>query len=321
MADRDPLLDRRLDTRMQAVSLRQLRFVVALADSASFSRAAKLAGISQPALSAAIRQVETLLELRLFDRDTHGVALTAAGVALLPHVRRLLITANNAFVQMADAALRESAIVRIGAIPSAVPAIAGVLARLAPELDRLSIHVSDGKSDVLAEQLQTGALDMIVCVQSQAESPFVSVPLAEDEMLLLVRSDHTHASAAELPWKELRGEEIVHFSGGGIGELVSAAMRQNALLPSTRYRVDQVDSLFGLVRAGLAVGVMPRLYTMGLGWGEVALVPLVRPTIRRRLVLLRRRALIEEHPEGASFAILLAEHLCEALKLHPADQA
>lgn len=309
MADRDPLLDKRLATRVQAVSLRQLRFVVALADSGSFSRAAKLAGVSQPALSAAIRQVETLLQLRLFDRDTHRVALTSAGTALLPHARRLLITADNAFVHMADAALRERATVRVGAIPSAIPAIARELARRDSRLDRLNVHLSDGKSDALAEQLHTGALDMIVCVQSQIASAFEAVPLAEDEMLLLVHADHPHASAAELAWKDLRGSEIVHFSGGSIGELASAAMRQNDLVPSSLYRVDQVDSLFGLVRAGLAVGVMPRLYTMGLSWREVALVPLVQPTIRRQLVLLRRRDLSREHPEGAAFSSLLAKQL------------
>jgi len=290
-------------TRLQSISLRQLRFFAELADGANFSRAAERMAVSQPALSAAIRQIEALLDLTLFDRTTHRVALTDAGRALLPHVRRLLITADNAFADMADAAARQRTIVRIGAIPSAVPAVARQLTALqAAASDPVEVTLCDGKSDVLVEQLHSGVLDLVICVHPVLDTKLDSMPLMEDELLLVVPAAHGFAGAATLAWRDLRGSEIVHFGGGSIGEVTSAAMRQNSLAPSTRYRVDQVDSLFGLVRAGLAVGIMPRLYTTGLGWDGVALVPLSEPRIVRRLVLLTRRALASEYPTGMSFA-------------------
>ncbi|WP_375383505.1 LysR family transcriptional regulator [uncultured Sphingomonas sp.] len=306
--------DTRLSHRLQAVSLRQLRFFAALAEDASFSRAAGRMAISQPALSAAIRQMETLLELRLFDRTTHRVVLSDAGRSLLPHVRRLLVTADNAFADMANAAARQRAAVRIGSIPSAVPIVADQLAAISVGgSEPVEMMLCDGKSDALVEQLRTGALDVAICVHAQADPALEAVPLMDDRMLLLVHPDHRFAMRTSLRWAELDGHEIVHFGGGSIGELVSAAMRQNDLTPSTRYQVDQVDSLFGIVRAGLAVAVMPRLYTMGLGWGEVALVPLVQPRIVRRLVLLSRRGLATEFPTGDSFVRTLAAHLVQRL--------
>ncbi|MEE3156071.1 MAG: LysR family transcriptional regulator, partial [Pseudomonadota bacterium] len=74
------------------ISIRQLRFFVALSQTGNFSRAAEAMAVSQPALSASIRQVETILGVRLFERTTHRVNLTEAGEALLPHAWRLLTT-------------------------------------------------------------------------------------------------------------------------------------------------------------------------------------------------------------------------------------
>ncbi|TPG47162.1 LysR family transcriptional regulator [Sphingomonas glacialis] len=292
-----------LATRLQAISLRQLRFFAELADGANFSRAAERMAVSQPALSAAIRQIEALLDLTLFDRTTHRVALTDVGAALLPHVRRLLITADNAFADMAEAAVRQRTIVRMGAIPSAIPAVASQLAAFkARSTEPIDVTLCDGKSDSLLQQLHSGMLDLVVGVHPVEEPTLESIPLIEDALLLVVPTNHAFAAAKAISWSDLGGNEIVHFGGGSIGEVTSAAMRQNNLTPSARYRVDQVDSLFGLVRAGLAVGIMPRLYTMGLGWDGVALVPLVKPRIVRRLVLLSRRGLAAEHPAGAQFA-------------------
>lgn len=292
-----------LVTRLQSVSLRQLRFFAELAEGANFSRAAERMAVSQPALSAAIRQIEALLDLTLFDRTTHRVALTDAGAALLPHVRRLLITADNAFSDMAEAAVRQRTIIRVGAIPSAVPAVARQLAAIkARSTEQIEATLCDGKSDALLEQLRSGVLDLVVGVHPVDDPTLESIALMEDELLLVLPTGHPFAGAKSLRWRELGGNEIVYFGGGSIGEVTSAAMRQNNLIASTRYRVDQVDSLFGLVRAGLAVGIMPRLYTMGLGWDGVALVPLVEPRIVRRLVLLTRQRLPVEYPAGAHFA-------------------
>ena len=301
--------------RTQAISLRQLRFFTALADTGNFSRAAERIIVSQPALSAGIRQIEEHLGVRLFDRSTHHVSLTEAGAAFLPHALRLLKTADNAFVDMSDAASRGKAVVRIGAIPSAVPAVAEAVAQSRLEAADVCLHLSDGKNDMLIESLRTGALDIVIGVLGRAEDGIEATLIAEDEMLLVAPKDHPLATAASLPWSALEGSEIVHFVGGSIGELSSAAMRQNNLSPSTRYKVDQVGSLLGLASSGLAVGVLPRLYTRGLDTDRVRLVPLIQPAIKRKLMVFRRAKLHEEHPRAAALYALLVTTLREALAI------
>ncbi|CAN5247079.1 LysR family transcriptional regulator [soil metagenome] len=304
----------------QFISLRQLRFFVVLAETSNFSRAAEQMAVSQPALSSAIRQIETLLGLRLFDRSTHRVTLTGAGQSLLPHAQRLLITADNAFRDIGDIANRDRTTVRLGAIPSAMPALANAVAQVEGEDGNLTFHLADGKSDTLIRDLRSGALDLAVCVAGPPEDGLVSTLLAEDDMMLVTPVGHPLSGADRLAWSKLGGYEIVHFAGGSIGELSRAAMLQNNLSPSKRYRVDQVDSLFGIVASGLALGVMPRLYTRGFARQQVALIPLIRPAIKRQVMLLWRTEMADEHPAAAKVARRLGELLPASLASYPTGE-
>ena len=303
----------RPSARTQAISLRQLRFFTALAESANFSRAAERMMVSQPALSAAIRQVEDHMGLRLFDRSTHHVALTDAGAAFLPHARRLLTTAENAFVDMSDAATRGKSVVRVGVIPSVVPAAAKAIAGLGQERPELCFHLCDGKNDSLMADLRSGALDLVIGVLGRIEDDVEASLITEDEMMLAAPIDHPLASHPELAWSALEGNEIVHFTGGSIGELSSAAMRQNNLSPSQRFRVDQVGSLFGLVGGGMALGVIPRLYARGYETNQIRLIPLTAPSIRRKLMLFQRAKLKEEHPAACALGATLVTALSAIL--------
>lgn len=294
------------------LSIRQLRFFVALSQSGNFSRAAEAMGVSQPALSAAIRQIELLLDTRLFDRTTHSVILTAAGESLLPHAWRVLTTADNAFHDMSDTLQRTRATVRIGSVPSALPATAQIIAGIDQDARQVNLHLADGTSDALIAQLHQGSLDMIVCVASLIEEGLVSTPLIEDEMTLVLSRGHSLADSAQLPWSSLSDMEVVHFTSGSIGEISAAAMRDNNIIHSRRYRVDHLESLFGLVESGLAAGVMPRLYVRGHGHYALAVVPLTQPSIRRKVVLLRSARLAAEHPAANAIANLLASALPDA---------
>jgi DNA-binding transcriptional LysR family regulator len=290
-----------------AISLRHLNFFVTLAQFGNFSRAAGQVAVTQPALSAAIRQTEELMGVRLFERSTHHVTLTEAGAALLPHAQRLLRTADNAFADMRSAAMRESVTVRVGVVPSAVPIVAQALAELMDEVHDIEVHLSDGISEDLVADLRKGGFDMAVCVIARPEKNLEADLLMEDEMVVLLHHRHALADQARLAWSALQDCEIVHFATGSIGELSAAALHQNSLTPSLKYTVSQIDSLYGLVRSGLAVGIMPRLYTRRFVEQGIKLVPLIRPSVKRRLMLLHRPQLRDEHPVATDFhARLLA---------------
>jgi DNA-binding transcriptional LysR family regulator len=101
------------------------------------------------------------------------VVPTQAGRALLPHAWRLLTTADNAFADMTSVLRNSRATVRIGAIPSALPATAQIVARIDEDAQGVNLQ-ADGTSDTLIAELRRGALDMAVCVASLIDEGLVS---------------------------------------------------------------------------------------------------------------------------------------------------
>lgn len=300
----------RLTGRLQALSLRQLRGFATVARLGSFSRAATDLSVTQPALSALIRQMEGRLEMPLFDRTTHMVALSEAGRAILPHVERLLATANHVFVDMRAALANERPAIRIGVMPSAMAMVARAVAALDCEATAPFVQLSDGRSDELLRGLGEGRLDMIVSAAPTSDPQFESQLLVEDDLLLVASSQHSLAHGDIQPWLALAGLEIVHFAGGSIGELAAAALLPYGLVASQRYRVDQVESLYGLARSGLAVGILPRLYTQSIEHQHgIRLIRLGDPVVTRRIMLLHHRQLAKEHPFAAGYGMQLQKHL------------
>lgn len=302
-----------LATRLQALSLRQLRSFAAVARFGSFSRAAADLAVTQPALSATIRQMEGRLEIVLFDRTTHAVALSEAGRAMLPHVERLLTTAGHAFVDMRAALTHQRPAIRIGVMPSAMAMVAQAVAALDADDAAPDVHLSDGRSDELVQGLREARLDMIVSAASAADAPFDRHLLVEDDLLLVASDAHPLARRDAQPWRALAASQIVHFAGGSIGELAAAALLPYGLAASPRYRVDHVESLYGLVRSSLAVGILPRLYTHMVHHQDgIRLIRLVAPVITRKIMLLSRPTLGAEHPLAADYALRLHARLATA---------
>ena len=180
----------RLTKRLQALSLRQLRGFAAVARVGSFSSAAADLSVTQPALSALIRQIEGRLEMPLFVRTTHSVALSEPGRAILPHVERLLATAEHVFVDMSAALTHERPAIRIGVMPSAMAMVASAVAALDEVVDPPSVQLSDGRSDELLCGLGEGRLDMIVSAAPTSDPRFESQLLVEDDLLLVASSQH-----------------------------------------------------------------------------------------------------------------------------------
>lgn len=299
-----------LATRLQALSLRQLRSFAGVARFGSFSRAAADLSVTQPALSATIRQIEARLDVSLFDRTTHAVALSEAGRAILPHVERLLATADHAFADMRAALTHQRPAIRIGVMPSAMAMVAQAVAALDGEAAAPAVQLSDGRSDELLCGLGEGRLDMIVSAAPTSDPRFESHLLLEDDLLLVTSSQHPLAHCEGQSWLALTGSEIVHFAGGSIGKLAAAALLPHGLAASQRYRVDQVESLYGLARSGLAVGILPRLYTHSVPRQQgIRLIRLSEPVVIRRIMLLYHRQLAKEHPFAADFGMQLQKHL------------
>lgn len=178
----------------QKVTLRHLQALVTLADTNSFSRAADALAVTQPALSASIKQLENQLGTRLFDRTTHQISLTAQGSVVLEYARHLLNTASNIFDDIEHAIGTGRHRIRVGAIPSAVTLTAAVIARYNQAHDEhVEILLQDMPNDALLDALHSGKLDFCVGIKppdSLSSQTLETVTLFEDELVLIVSRRH-----------------------------------------------------------------------------------------------------------------------------------
>jgi DNA-binding transcriptional LysR family regulator len=177
---------------MAVVDLSQLRYFNAAAQHGSFSAAAKALGISQPGLTKAVRRLEASLECNLFDRLPRGVALTPQGHALLRHANQLDVQLHDAREEVRALGRGVIGQLRIGAGPSWLTrGLPRIIARMATQYPRLSLHVVGGFNSSLMESLRSGDLDLVLSALPERSPPGLqAVPLTRDTMSVVARLDH-----------------------------------------------------------------------------------------------------------------------------------
>lgn len=271
---------------LRALTLRQLQCFSVLVEEGHFGRAAQRLAITQPALSNAIKQMEKLLGAELLARTTHSLALTPVGAEVLARTDFLVNTVEVALRDIESTVRRGRAFVRIGVIPSASDGVAAAVNAFLRETGReLELAWRDAPSTTLLAEVRSGQLDLAVAAITEAPGGGLSsVELFRDPLVLVLRRDHALARLQEVSWEAIGGERLVLFESGSMPALGNPARAQFAQ-GAEPYRVSYSETLYALVRGGLALGLMPRLYTASLRDPQLMVLPLARPRIERRVVL------------------------------------
>lgn len=190
------------------VSLRLLRYYEALASELNYRKAAERLFISQPALSAAIRQLEGYVGDRLFDRDTHSVALTAVGREWLPYVREALREVDSAIDVVAT--LVGNAQIRLGYLTGmGADLLFELLDGVEQDLAGLSIETTEYDFSDPTAGLGSGASDIALLRPPVDVADLEMVVVAEESWVACLPRAHRFANRAELHISELLDEPIV----------------------------------------------------------------------------------------------------------------
>lgn len=271
---------------LRALTLRQLQCFSVLVQEGQFGRAARRLSITQPALSNAIKQMEKLLGAELLSRSTHRLALTPVGAEVLARTDYLVNTFEVALRDIESTVQRGRAFVRIGVIPSASARVAAAVAAfIAGDAPRgVEFAWRDAPSNTLLAEVRSGQLDLAVAAITEPPGGLACVDLFRDPLVLVVRRDHPLAAAGGADWEAIGDERLVLFESGSMPALGDPARAQFAQ-GAEPYRVSYSETLYALVRGGLALGLMPQLYTSSLRDDDLVVLPLARPHIERRIVL------------------------------------
>jgi DNA-binding transcriptional LysR family regulator len=244
------------------MELRQLGHFVAIAEEMSFTRAASRLSYVQSALSVSIRALERDLGVRLFDRTTHGVALTDAGAALLPAARHTLASVEQ--VRDLAAALHGvlRGTLRIGIMQSFgsldVPTLLGRFHREHPHVE-IEMRPSAGGSQALVEELKRGGTDIAFVSLMEDPVGVSTTQLDVEELLLVGTPELLPRRRGRVELNALSEVTFVDFPiGWGVRTAVDKAFADAGVTRRVPVEVADVGTLLQLLRAGLGVALLPR---------------------------------------------------------------
>ncbi len=275
------------------VSMKQLRVFLAIVETRNFSLAGEQVGLSQPAVSRAIRELEARLDVRLFDRSTREVRLSEAGEILSQRLPRWMDELDHILLDLSDWAGSRRGKVRVASSPTiSAHLMPYSLARCAEAEPDIEVMLLDRiQQDVLASVL-TGEVDFGVIVEpSQAQlRELHSERIMLDPFCAVLPKDHRLAKKhPHLKWAELDGQSLVLLDqASGSRRLIDDALRQFGVQHEVSQQVGHATTGFEMVRAGLGVSVMPGLAIPPEGLNDLVVVPLF-PRVERRIMLVHRK--------------------------------
>ncbi|HVH18594.1 MAG TPA: LysR substrate-binding domain-containing protein [Myxococcota bacterium] len=274
-------------------TLRQLEYAVAIADHGSFHRAARACHVTQPGLSAQVAQLESLLELRLFERGPRKVLVTPAGEALVRRARALLRDADE-LVDAARAYTRPlSGTLRLGAIPTVAPyLLPRVLPRLRRAYPQLALQLREDTTRALLARLSGGSLDVLLLALEAPLGDVESLPLFRDDFVLATPPGHRLARRRRVREADLDGEDVLLLEDGHClrEQALSFCQSAGAREPSD-FRASSLGTLVQMVSSGAGVTLLPRLAeAIETRHADLAIVPFARPAPYRTIGLVWRRS-------------------------------
>ncbi len=245
-------------TSLAGLSLRDLDYAVAVAQTRHFGRAAERCGVSQPALSEQIRKLEALLGVALFERGRRGVQVTEAGHPLLVQAERVLAEAHGLLELASDAAeplarsLRLSAIQTLG--PYYLPHLVRRLRAAHPEL---ALRLEEGRTAALLDSLRAGGTDLVLAALPLPGEGLITAPLFDEPFVLVCPAGHRLASLPRLSLPDLASEGLLLLEEGH-------CLRDQALslcagvMPGLRHATS-LETLWHMILAGEGFSLMPAL--------------------------------------------------------------
>jgi LysR family hydrogen peroxide-inducible transcriptional activator len=267
------------------VNLRDLRYLVALADTRHFGKAAEACHVSQPTLSAQVKKLEEYLGTPLLERRPRQVTLTDAGVRVVERARRLLKEADD---------IREVARVdsdplagrlKVGLIPTIAPYL---LPRVAPKLRRslpkLSLMLSEYQTEPLLERVREGDIDLAILALPAETEGLATRALFAEAFVVAMPARHPLAARKRLRVADLEGERLLLLEEGHC--LRDQALEVCSAIGATEnadFRATSLETLRQMVAAGLGITLLPRLAAEGAYAAARGLAtrPFVPPTPQR----------------------------------------
>ena len=286
------------------MDLTTLRVFLAVAEERSFSRAAAKVHRTQPAVSQAVRRLESDLGEELFDRSSKSGTLPDAGRVLQNYGQRLVRMAEETESAMRELRDLRRGRVLIGANEAAVHTLLPLMARFREKVPDIAIDVRRVPARQIALEVQQGSLDFGALTFRPSEAGLLEVAVGSDELVLLMPPTHPLASRKHVTMAEVAGEAIVaHNDPSPARERVLRLFEQHHITLNMVIALPSLDGIKRAVELKLGVALLPRRCAVTeIASGRLVAVPVSGISRKRQITLVCRKA-HRSHAANAFLAV------------------
>ena len=272
------------------MNIRDLEYLVALAEHKHFRRAADACHVSQPTLSGQIRKLEDELGIILLERTSRKVLFTQSGLLLVDQAKTVLREVKLLKEMASNQGKEMTGPLHVGVIPTIgpylMPHIVPALQNAFPDLE---LFLYEAQTHQLLEQLETGRLDCAIVASVRETEPFIEVPLFKERMLLSVAENQPWAKEQTIPKSMLKDREMLMLDDGhclrnqALGYCFTAGAKENS-----HFQATSLETLRNMVAANAGMTLMPELAVLSEGErGGVKYLP-CQPEPSRDVILVYR---------------------------------
>jgi len=276
------------------MNLRDLRYLVAVADTKHFGKAAELCHVSQPTLSAQIKKLESYLGVELIERQPRRVALTDIGTRLVSHARRVLQETDELISIARDNRDPLAGKLRVALIPTIGPYLLPLVARkLHKQLPRLQLMLYEYRTEQLLEKLRNGEIELGILALPVDLDGLQAQELYSEDFMAAVPRDHALAQKSSVKLGELAGESLLLLEDGHcLREQALEVCSRIDVRESQDYRATSLETLRQMVAAGLGMTLLPKLAASGpfAHTAGLAIKPFTKPTPHRSVGAVWRKS-------------------------------
>ncbi len=272
------------------VTLRQLHVFQSVAATRNFSRTGDAIGLTQPAVSRCITELEGQLGLQLFNRTTREVALTDAGQRLAARLPRVLEELDNTLLDVQGMATARRGRVRVASSPTlSANLMPDCIAHCQATHPGLELLMLDRIQSAVLTSVLSGEVDFGVVIDPSERDALHCETILTEPFCLACPPTHRLARKRNARWADLQGEPLVlldHDSGSR--RLIDRALAEHGIAGPVAHEVGHPTTIFRMLDAGLGISVIPTLALPPEGLARLAVRPLV-PRVDRDIVLAHRR--------------------------------
>ncbi|MFN3987315.1 MAG: LysR family transcriptional regulator [Rhodocyclaceae bacterium] len=282
---------------------------VAIAELGGFSKAAEQLHVTQTALTRRVQKLEAYLNLRLFDRTTRYVELTAVGREFLPQAKAIVNEMMLAVGRLKDMSKHARGSVTLACVPTmASHVLPAAIRRYAEGHPGNRIRLIDTSAYEVRDAVLQGQAEIGIGVPTDRHPELLETPLLEEPLMFFCREEHPLSGRMSVTWSDMREADLVVVSSMTATRVFTDyQLAKRGISLSGAYEVQHHATAISLVAAGVGAAILPASTLDEGARPGVRRIPLTNPVVKRRISIIRRKNSTLSPAANAFFEVLVGD--------------